>query len=139
MRRVMLLLSLTLVCVALGAPAPTLTAPWHERVSAELRAHKKARPHERTSIIVHGDPAKARRIAARHGLRIVRLLEHEAVLEANGAQIDALADDLEVDSISGDVLVRSMLSVAPPPPSIESVTNQSTAADQVHMGASAGP
>jgi serine protease AprX len=129
MRRVMLLLSLTLVCVALGAPAPTLTAPWHERVSAELRAHKKARPHERTSIIVHGDPAKARRIAARHGLRIVRLLEHEAVLEANGTEIDALAEDLEVDSISGDVPVRSLMSV----------TNESTAADQVQRGTSSGP
>src|SRR3989442_9077766 len=126
MRRILLLLSLTLACVALSAPAPTLTAPRYEKVSAELRARKQTRPYERTSVIVRGNPAKARRIAARHGLRIVRLLEHEAVLEANGAEIDVLAQDDEIDSVSGDVPVRSLMSV----------TNQSTAADQVQRGTS---
>src|SRR5438132_11124855 len=108
MRRALLLLSLILVFVGLGAPARPLTAHRHERLSAELRARKAARPFERTAVIIRGNPARARRIAARHGLRIVRLLEHEAVLEANGAQIDALSQDDEIDSLSGDVPVRSL-------------------------------
>jgi serine protease AprX len=103
-----------------------MTAPQHERVSAELRPHQAARPLERTSVIIPGNPETARRIAARHGLRIVRLLEHDAVLEANGAEIDALAGDFEVDSVSGDVPVRSLMAVSKP----------STGADQVHLGTS---
>ena len=124
MRRVLLLLSLILVFVALGAPARPLTARRHERLSAELRARKNARPYERTSVIIRGNPARARRIAARHGLRIVRFLEHEAVLEANGAQIDELSQDDDVDSLSGDVAVRPLMSVS----------NQASAADQVRIG-----
>lgn len=126
MRRFLLLVCLTAACIALGTPARTLTAARHGRLSADLLARKMARPHARGSVIVHGSPDKVKRIAARHGLRVVRMLKHEAVLEANGAEIDALSQDGEVEHLSGDLPVRSLMSV----------TNKSTAADQVRAGTS---
>jgi serine protease AprX len=87
---------------------------------------KATRPHARTPVIVHGSPETVTRIAARHGLRITKMLEHEAVVEANGAELDALSLDSEVEHLSGDMPVRSQMSV----------TNKSTAANQVWSGTS---
>src|SRR5262245_4609638 len=106
MLRLLLLVCLTAVCVALGAPARTLTAARHAHLSADLVARKAARPHARASVIVHGSPETVKRIAARHRLRILRMLEHDAVLEANGAEIAALSADPEVDHLSGDLPVQ---------------------------------
>src|SRR3989449_4976234 len=126
MRRLLLLVCLTAACIALGTPARTLTAARHAHLSADLVVRKATRPHARTSVIVHGSPETVQRIADRHGVRILRMLEHEAVLEANGAEIDALSLDAEVDHLSGDLPVQSTMSV----------TNKSTAADQVWAGTS---
>src|SRR5712691_2047791 len=126
MRRLLLLVCLTAGCIALGTPARTLTAARHAPLSADLMVHKATTPHARTSVIVHGSPDTVKRIAARHGLRILRMLEHEAVLEANGAEIDALSLDSEVEHLSGDLPVQSFMSV----------TNKATAADQVWAGTS---
>jgi serine protease AprX len=126
MRRLLLLVCLTAACIALGAPTRTLTAAHRAHVSGDLMVHKATRPHARTSVIVHGSADAVKRIADRHGLRILRMLKHEAVLEANGAQIDALSLDGEVEHLSGDLPVQSTMSV----------TNKATAADQVWAGTS---
>lgn len=126
MRRLLLLVCLTAACIALGASTRTLTAAHRAHVSGDLMVHKATRPDARTSVIVHGSADTVKRIADRHGLRILRMLKHEAVLEANGAQIDALSLDGEVEHLSGDLPVQSTMSV----------TNKSTAADQVWAGTS---
>ncbi len=63
-----------------------------------------------------------RALAARHGLRIKKTLIEGAVLQANGAGVEALA--AEVDHLSRDVEVTSFMSV----------TNAAIGADQVQAG-----
>jgi serine protease AprX len=84
------------------------------------------RSRQAARVIVHGDPARVRAAATRLGLRVLRELEDEAVVEATGAQIEALAADPSVEHLSGDVPVRSMMAVS----------NKSTAADQTRAGTS---
>lgn len=75
-------------------------------------------------MIVHGDAATIARLASTYHVGIARHLASAAVLEANSAEIDALAADRSVDHLSGDVPVSSAMSV----------TNTSTGADQVRSG-----
>jgi serine protease AprX len=110
--------------MAVAMPASVATAPRRAALSLDLQRHKHVRPKHKTRVIVHGDRARVRDIARRHGLRVVRELDHEAVLEATGAQVDALATEAGVDHLSGDAPVQSAMSVS----------DRSTAADQVWAG-----
>ena len=124
MRRVLFALIAVSAWLALATPARVDTAPRRARLSADLQLLKSTRPQQKARVIVHGDRALLRALAARHGLRVVRELEHESVLEATGAQVDALAAEAGVDHLSGDVPVHSAMSVS----------NRSTAADQARSG-----
>ena len=73
-------------------------------------------------VIVHGSPEEVALIAARHGVRIKKLITEGAVLQAKAAQIESLS--AEVDHLSRDVEVTSFMSV----------TNEATGADQVQAG-----
>ena len=64
-----------------------------------------------TSVIVHGDRATVQKLADRHGARIKKLLRSGAVLEMAGNTLDSLAQDPEVDHLSGDLPVYSSLDV----------------------------
>jgi serine protease AprX len=124
MRRV--LVALFAICVSLGVatPARVVTAPRRAHLSADLQLHQQSRSRHKARVIVHGDAAQVQEIASRHGLRIVRELAHESVVEATGAQIAALAAEPGLDHLSGDVPVGSFMSVS----------NKSTAADQTRAG-----
>ena len=124
MRRVIFALLAVCAWLALATPARVVTAPRRARLSADLLHHQQSRARHRTRVIVHGDRAKLREIAGRHRLRIVRELEHEAVFEASGIEISALAGEPGLDHLSGDVPVRSFMAVS----------NRSTAADQTRKG-----
>lgn len=124
MRRVLLALVAVCAWVALAAPARVVTAPRRARLSADLLHHQQLRARHRARVIVHGDAARIREMASRHGLRIVRELEHESVVEATGAQLEALSAEAGVDHLSGDTPVRSFMNVS----------NKSTAADQTRAG-----
>jgi serine protease AprX len=126
MRRMLPVLVLAAAWLGIAMPANVATAQRRAPLSLDLQIHQKTRPRQATRVIVHGDPASVRAAASRHGARVVRMLAHEAVVEATGAQIEALASDAAIEHLSGDVPVRSMMAVS----------NKSTAADQVRAGTS---
>jgi len=98
----------------------------HAHLSADLQRHVAQQAKDRARLVVHGDQATIDALAARHHVQVVRRLEHGAVIVANGAEIADLAADAGVDHLSGDVPVRTWMSVS----------NASTAADQTRAGTS---
>lgn len=112
MPRVLLPLLALAAWLSVAAPAPVVTAPRRAALSADLELHQALRPEQKTRVIVHGTPQAVRALAARQRVRLVRVLEHEAVLEATGPEIERLASEAGVDHLSGDVPVRSAMSVS---------------------------
>jgi serine protease AprX len=95
---------------------------WAEtRLPESLRRHVAANSAQPVDVIVQGTADQVAAIAARHGVRIKKQLSEGAVLEATGAQIEAMSADVHV---SRDVEVRSLMSV----------TNEAIGADQVQAG-----
>jgi serine protease AprX len=124
MRRVPPTLAALCVWLALAPPAHVDTASPRARLSADLQRHLSSRGRQHARVIVHGDRATVREIASRLGVRILRELDHESVVEATGAQLRALSDEAGLDHLSGDVPVHSFMAVS----------NKSTAADQARSG-----
>jgi serine protease AprX len=107
-----------------GAPAP----PHRARLSVDLLQHVERHSKLRERVIVKGDAAAIDQIAASHHLQVVRRLAHSAVVVANSDELSKLADDLNIDVLSGDVPVRTWMSLS----------NQATAADQTRAGYAGG-
>jgi serine protease AprX len=126
MRRVLLPLVLLVLCLAEAAPVRVVEAQRRAPVSADLQLLVRSRSAQRARVIVHGDITALRSLASRHRLRVLRVLQHEIVVEANGPEIERLASEAAIEHLSGDVPVRSAMSVS----------NQSTAADQTRAGTS---
>src|SRR5262245_31687580 len=93
-------------------------------LSDDLLAHAAKRTKEQARVIVHGTTADLDALAARRGLQIVRRLPDAVVVLANSAELTELAADAGVEKLSGDVRVRTWMSVS----------NKSTAADQTRAG-----
>src|SRR5262245_38325785 len=106
----------------LGLRGESVTHQAH--LSADLVQHQARRTSARARVIAHGTDAAIDAIALRHHLQVVRRLEGAAVLLANSDELRELAADAVIDHLSGDVPVRTWMSVS----------NQSTAADQVRAG-----
>ena len=96
----------------------------HARVSRDLEQRLQAGDTDATSVIVAGSRERIARIAARHGLRIAKLLETGAVLEVPAGTLSAVANDSEVDQLSSNHLVEAHMAV----------TNQTIGADLVQQG-----
>jgi len=124
MRRMLLLPVVIALCLVVTPPRPVVIAQSRAPLSADLEVHLRSRSRERARVIVQGDPEALRALASRHGVRVVRVLQHEVVVEATGAQINGMASDVAIARLSGDVPVRSAMSVS----------NRSTAADQTRAG-----
>ncbi|MGE5246494.1 MAG: S8 family serine peptidase [Betaproteobacteria bacterium] len=101
-------------------------APHRARLSLDLLAHEARHTRAAARVIVDGTPGDIDALASRHHLRVLRYLAHGAVLEANSAELTALAADPTVDHLSGDAPVRPGMFVSP----------ASTGADQVRAGSS---
>ena len=95
-----------------GAGAPS-------KVFNNLPTRNRRRPSTSSST---DRPTRYERVAERHGLASKRRLIEGAVVRATGAQIAALAAD--VDHLSRDIEVTSFMSVS----------NAAIGADQVHAG-----
>src|SRR5258706_12674406 len=102
-----------------GAPAPH-----RAHLSEDLLRHVARNTTGRARVIVPGDQATLDDLAARHHLLIVGRLRQGVVLEANSAELDQLAKEDGLDHLSGDLPVRTWMSVS----------NKSTAADQTRAG-----
>jgi serine protease AprX len=96
----------------------------HARVSRDLEQRLQAGDTEATSVIVAGSRERVERIAARHGLRIGKLLATGAVLDVPAGTLEAVASDTEVDQISSNYQVEAHMAV----------TNQTIGADLVQQG-----
>jgi serine protease AprX len=118
---------MVVVAVICAASALTLRgAPAAHRahLSDDLQSHLDRRTPARARVIVDGDQPTIDELAARHHLQVVRRMEHSAVVVANSTELARLASDAGVDHLSGDVPVRTWMSVS----------NKSTAADQTRAG-----
>ena len=111
------------------APARTTVRAQHRAaLSGDLLKFKASRSHASARVIVPGDPDEAAALSARHHLRVVRRLAHGVVVEATQAQLDELSEDGWSSNLSGDLKVADFMSVS----------NRSTAADQVRAGKDSG-
>ncbi len=111
------------------APARTIVHAQHRpTLSRDLLNFKATRSSAATRVIVHGDPAEAEALSARHHVRVVRRLAHGVVVEATPAQLDELIADSASPDLSGDLPVANFMSVS----------NGSLAADQVRAGTNGG-
>jgi serine protease AprX len=97
-------------------------------LSADLLAHQARGTSSRVRVIVHGSPETISALAGRHHLQIVRRLNDGAVLAADSHDLANLASDFNVDHLSGDLPVRTAMSISA----------QAPGADQVWAGSSAG-
>jgi serine protease AprX len=96
----------------------------HARVSDDLVQTIDGGSVERTSVILTATPARINALAARHGLRVRKRLATGALLEVPAGALAALADDADVDQLSGNARLRSQMAV----------TNVAIGADQVQLG-----
>ena len=121
---------------AIAGFAVVRPALWTERdavkqsvsLSTDLVAYKATHSSVPVRVIVRGTQGRLRLLSARHGVRIVRMLEGEAVLEANAAQLDTLSREPGIGQISGDLPVGDFMTVSA----------RALAADKVRLGKSGG-
>src|SRR5712672_162245 len=105
---------------------PATRAAHRAHLSIDLLSHESRRTIDRTRVILRPDGADAATIARRHDLQILNVLKDgSAVVLASSTELTDLAADAEVGGLSGDLRVRTWMSVS----------NASTAADQVRSGA----
>jgi serine protease AprX len=107
---------------------PSTRAAHRAHLSTDLLAHESSHTRARTRVIVHGNSEDIAAAAARHHLQVLAVLADGAVVSASSAELTDFASDSAVDAISGDLPVRTWMSVS----------NLSTAADQVRAGAPGG-
>jgi serine protease AprX len=124
MRRTVLLLVLLVVWASDLSPRATVTAQPRASLSADLQSLVSSRSARRSRVIVRGDEEALRTLSRRHGVRVLQTLTDGAVVEANAAEVERLVADPALAHLSGDVPVRSAMSVS----------NRSTAADQARSG-----
>ncbi len=119
------------VLTALALITVSTTPLWAQertRLPETLRKHAASKSATQLDVIVRGTDDEVSAIAARHGVRIKKRLTEGAVLQANGAQIEAISN--ETPRVARDVEVRSFMSIS----------NAAIGADQVQAGlAGMGP
>ena len=114
-------------CLADTLPVRVIQAQPRASLSADLQLLVSSRSARRSRVIVHGDDEALNSLSRRYGVRVVRRLAHEAVIEANVArQSSGSRPTRRFAHLSGDLPVRSAMSVS----------NRSTGADQARTGTS---
>src|SRR5688572_29747891 len=126
MRRMMFPLVLLLLCLPEAAPVRVVEAQRRAPLSGDLELLVRSRSARRQRVIVQGDAEALSNLERRHRVRVVRMLDQGAVIEANAAEVERIASDAAYAHMSGDLPVRSLMSVS----------NRSTAADQARAGTS---
>jgi serine protease AprX len=97
-------------------------------LSDDLARHVGRHTAARTRVIVHGDNAALAALTTRHHVQVLRRLAGGAVIAGNSDEIEEIAADAAYQHLSGDPLVQVGMSIS----------NQSTAADQVRAGVAGG-
>ncbi|MEQ1913361.1 MAG: S8 family serine peptidase, partial [Vicinamibacterales bacterium] len=87
-----------------------------------------SRGSQSIEVIVHGSRADVDALAKRYNLRVRKSLESGAVVAVTAGQLDAMAQDPDLDHLSADAVVRS-----------SSIITESIGADQVLAGVGSLP
>jgi serine protease AprX len=95
-------------------------------LSLDLQRFEARHASSAARVIVRGSRSEIDALADRHHLAVARYMNDSAVLMANSAQVTELASDSAQQILSGDLPVAPFMSVS----------NSSTAADQVRSGTS---
>jgi hypothetical protein len=99
-----------MLCLTVGAA----TAEPRARLSRDLAEALASRRGEARDVILQADRATVEAVAGRHGATVKKWLQTGAVLTVDGAGLEALGADPDVDHLSGDTLVHSMMAVTDP-------------------------
>ncbi len=97
-------------------------------LSDDLLGHIARHTSARARVIVHGDADALASLTTKHHVQVLRTLAGGAVISASSAELDEIANDSAFDHLSGDPFVKVGMSIS----------NQSTAADQVRAGVAGG-
>ena len=98
--------------------------PHRAHLSLDLLRHEARRSASQERVILRGSVDEINAIVERHGLRVVKWLSDSAVVRANSRELSDLAGDTAVDTLSGDPIVFTGMSVS----------NTTIGADQTHDG-----
>src|SRR2546421_10187286 len=102
------LTSAAVLCTAVsGADAQGKRA----HLSDDLQRHLDSGDATATTVIVSGTAEQVAGIAARHGLKVQRVLASGAVLDVPAGRLDEVASDADVPQLSGDHVMRGQMAV----------------------------
>ncbi len=103
---------LTVAALAILATAVSADAqPRRARLSTDLATHLNSQATADVDVIVSGSSERVDALARRHGLRVKKFLSSGAVLSASRDALDSLSQDGDVESVSGNALVRSHMAL----------------------------
>src|SRR5689334_18178974 len=97
----------TVIVAGLVFATPAEAGARRARLSSDLSAHLSASSNGAVDVIVSGSQEKIERLAQRHGLQIRKALSSGAVFSVSRQKLSLLADDQEVESLSGNAAVTS--------------------------------
>jgi serine protease AprX len=117
---------LALLVVASPIGLAEVEQPRRAPLSSDLVRHLARQTGAAARVIVQGNPDELAELAARHGLRVHRALDHGLVVSATPAQLALLEREGAVDALTGDLPVATTMSVS----------NKTVAADQTWAGTS---
>ena len=100
------------IFVLLACATSSAASGRRARLSSDLTAHVNSGSSAPVNLIVSGPQERIDWLVRRHGLRVKKTLSSGAVLTASRAAMIALADDDEIEALSGDPMVRSHMAVA---------------------------
>lgn len=100
------------IFVLLACATSSAASGRRARLSSDLTAHLNSGSSAPVNLIVSGPQERIDWLVRRRGLRVKKILSSGAVLTASRAAMIALADDDEVEALSGDLMVRSHMAVA---------------------------
>src|SRR4051794_957061 len=87
--------------------APSASAQHRPRISHDIADRLRTGDGSTTRVIVTGSRARVEAVAARHGLRVRKWLQNGAALEVPAGLLERVADDPDVDQVSGDLPVQA--------------------------------
>ena len=108
LRRALAVVIAAAALVALALPA---SAQHRARLSSDLAAELGSPTRADVPVIVKGDAAALQALAARHGLRVRKVLEAGVVLEGSAGQLDDAAADPAFAHMSLDAEVKGQMAV----------------------------
>jgi len=108
------------VSVATASPA---AAQHHAKISEDLATRLRDGDGSITRVIMTGSRSSVEAVAARHGLHVRKWLQNGAALDVPAGFLARVADDTDVDQLSGDLPVQAHMAV----------TNVAIGADQIHQ------